>query len=81
VVVAEGVTLTLLPVSAPMLLSMLTVDAPATLHESVAVVVPSVTGFRSDGVAVKLAIEGAATTVTVTCAVTGVPAAFVAVSV
>jgi hypothetical protein len=44
-------------------------------------VVPSVTGFRSDGVAVKLAIEGAATTVTVTCAVTGVPAAFVAVSV
>jgi hypothetical protein len=72
---------TLLPVSVPTLLSMLTVVASAVLHESVAVVVPSVTGFRSEGVAVKLAIEGAATTVTVTCAVTDVPAEFVAVRV
>jgi hypothetical protein len=60
---------------------MLTVVASATLHESVDVVVPSVTGFRIDGVAVKLAIEGAATMVTVTCAVAVAPAEFVAVSV
>lgn len=71
----------LVPVCAPMLLSMLTVVASATLHESVDVVVPSVTGFRIDGVAVKLAIEGAATMVTVTCAVAVAPAEFVAVSV
>jgi predicted RecA/RadA family phage recombinase len=64
-----------------MLLSILTVVAFATLHDIVDVVVPSVTGFRIDGDAVKLAIEGAATTVTVTCAVAVVSAAFVAVNV
>ena len=60
---------------------MLTVVASATVHESVAVVVPRVTGFRSDGVAVKLAIDGAATTVIFACAVVTAPSAFVTVSV
>jgi hypothetical protein len=81
VVVLVGVTVVLLPVTVPMPLPMLTVVAFVTVHESVAVVVPMVTGFRIDGVAVKLVMEGAATTVTAACAVTDAPAAFVAVSV
>jgi hypothetical protein len=60
---------------------MLTAVAFATVHERVALVVPVVTGFRIEGVAVKLVMEGAATTVTTACAVTDVPAEFAAVRV
>jgi len=70
-------TLTLVPVTVPTLLSMLTLVAPVT--DQLSVVVPP--AVIVDEAAVKLAIEGAATTVTVTCAVAVVPAEFVAVRV
>jgi hypothetical protein len=56
---------------------MLTLVAPVT--DQLSVVVPP--AVIVDEAAVKLAIEGAATTVTVTCAVAVVPAEFVAVRV
>jgi hypothetical protein len=72
-----GFTLTLVPVTVPTPLSMLKVVAFAvdqlSVAESPAVIVA--------GVSVKLAMEGAATTVTVACAFTDVPAEFAAVRV
>lgn len=72
-------TLSLVPVTVPALtpLSMPTVVAFVTTHERTAVAPDT----RVDGVAIKLEIAGAATTVTVTFAVDATPAALVAVSV
>jgi hypothetical protein len=75
--VVVGLTATLVPVTVPTLLSMLRLVAFAVDQLSVA----DPPAVIVDGVAVKLAIEGAATMVTVTCAVAVAPAEFVAVSV
>jgi hypothetical protein len=72
-------TLTLAPVTVPTPLSILRLVAPVTDQLSVA----ESPAVIDEGEAAKLAlvIEGSATTVTVTWAVTDVPAEFVAVSV
>jgi len=76
-VVTAGVTVTAVPlVTAPTLLSMLPVpllNTPVKVVEVPAVIVGAA--------AVKLVIVGAATTFTVACLVTAVPAAFVTVNV
>jgi hypothetical protein len=77
VVVPAGEMVTCCPlVTVPMLLSMLPVPPVKTAVSLVEV--PAVIVGASD---VKLVIDGAATTVTVVCAVAVVPAAFVTVSV
>lgn len=75
--VAVGVTLTLVPVTVPTPLLMLNVVAFVTAHERT-VETPDI---KADGVAIKLEIVGAGTTVTVAFAVDASPAALVAVSV
>jgi len=77
VVVAEGFTLTLVPVTVPTPLSMLRLASPVAVQESVA----EPPAVISAAEAVKLAIAGVPTTVTVAVAVTAVPAALVAVRV
>jgi hypothetical protein len=76
-VVDAGDTVTAVPlITAPTLLSTLPVpllNTPVKVVEVPAVIVPA----RAE----KLVITGAATTVTVVCLVTAVPAAFVTVSV
>jgi len=60
---------------------MLSLLAPVAVQESVAPEGPVVAGVRTGLAVVKLAMAGAAITVTVTAAVTVVPAALVAVRV
>ena len=68
VVVAPGFTMTLVPVTSPTLLSKVNLDAPVTSHVSLEPPGPVVAGDSIGSEAVKLAMLGRSTTVTVALA-------------